>query len=174
MLPTLLPGKGLKSRRCGMRWVRSATRRWAACCRRRWSDSTRRRSGHGEVRRSGDADAAALSDAADRRGPRRAIEAEMNRGRPVSGHGEAATRGAAGADDDGGWSPAVGEEDGRRNPSRNHVTWNKQMPLEFHIEVRKTYSLLTSIAIFCGLGRWRRWCWVSLWVRQGCDPGAGG
>lgn len=32
------------------------------------------------------------------------------------------------------------------------VTWNKQMPLEFHTEVRKTYSLLTSIAIFCGFG----------------------
>jgi hypothetical protein len=35
---------------------------------------------------------------------------------------------------------------------RGEVTWNKQMPLEFHTEVRKTYSLLTSIAIFCGFG----------------------
>lgn len=32
------------------------------------------------------------------------------------------------------------------------VTWNKPMPPEFHAEVRKTYSLLTSIAIFCGFG----------------------
>jgi hypothetical protein len=32
------------------------------------------------------------------------------------------------------------------------VTWNKPMPPEFHTEVRKTYSLLTSIAIFCGFG----------------------
>ena len=38
---------------------------------------------------------------------------------------------------------------------RVEVTWNKEMPLqqpEFHSEVRKTYSLLTSIAIFCGFG----------------------
>jgi len=32
------------------------------------------------------------------------------------------------------------------------LTWNKQMPQEFHVEVRKTYSLLSSIAIFCGFG----------------------
>lgn len=32
------------------------------------------------------------------------------------------------------------------------VTWNKQMPPQFHVEVRKTYSLLSSIAIFCGFG----------------------
>ena len=35
---------------------------------------------------------------------------------------------------------------------RNEVTWNKQMPVEFHAEVQKTASLLTSIAIFCGMG----------------------
>jgi hypothetical protein len=35
---------------------------------------------------------------------------------------------------------------------RLEVTWNKQMPPEFHTEVRKTYSLLASIAIFCGFG----------------------
>jgi hypothetical protein len=35
---------------------------------------------------------------------------------------------------------------------RNQLTWNKPMPLEFHAEVRKTVSLLTSILIFCGLG----------------------
>jgi hypothetical protein len=35
---------------------------------------------------------------------------------------------------------------------RGEVTWNKPMPLDFHTEVRKTYSLLTSIAIFCGFG----------------------
>ncbi|MDE3106115.1 MAG: hypothetical protein KGK08_13150 [Acidobacteriota bacterium] len=32
------------------------------------------------------------------------------------------------------------------------LTWDKKMPLEFHAEVRKTYSLLTSIAVFCGVG----------------------
>ncbi len=35
---------------------------------------------------------------------------------------------------------------------RDQVTWNKPMPPEFHSEVRKTVSLLTSILIFCGLG----------------------
>jgi hypothetical protein len=35
---------------------------------------------------------------------------------------------------------------------RNELTWNKPMPLQFHTEVLKTYSLLTSIAVFCGVG----------------------
>lgn len=35
---------------------------------------------------------------------------------------------------------------------RAEVTWNKQMEPEFHAEVGKTYSLLTSILIFCGFG----------------------
>ena len=32
------------------------------------------------------------------------------------------------------------------------MTWNKPVPPEFHSEIRKTVSLLTSILIFCGLG----------------------
>jgi len=32
------------------------------------------------------------------------------------------------------------------------LSWNKPMPLEFHAEVQKTYSLLFSIAVFCGVG----------------------
>jgi hypothetical protein len=35
---------------------------------------------------------------------------------------------------------------------RSEVSFDKPMPLEFHAEVQKTYSLLTSIAAFCGLG----------------------
>ena len=35
---------------------------------------------------------------------------------------------------------------------RNEVTWDKPVPPEFHAEVRKTVSLLSSILIFCGLG----------------------
>jgi hypothetical protein len=38
---------------------------------------------------------------------------------------------------------------------RVEVTWNKEMPVqqpEFHAELRKTYSLLSSILIFCGFG----------------------
>ena len=35
---------------------------------------------------------------------------------------------------------------------RNEITFDKKMPLEFHAEIQKTYSLLTSIAVFCGVG----------------------
>ena len=35
---------------------------------------------------------------------------------------------------------------------RNELTWNKAVPLEVHSEIKKTVSLLTSIAAFCGLG----------------------
>jgi hypothetical protein len=35
---------------------------------------------------------------------------------------------------------------------RSEVSFDKPMPLEFHAEVAKTYSLLQSIAIFCGVG----------------------
>ena len=34
----------------------------------------------------------------------------------------------------------------------SEVSFDKPMPVEFHAEVRKTYGLLTSIAIFCGFG----------------------
>ena len=32
------------------------------------------------------------------------------------------------------------------------LSWDKKMPPQFHAEVQKTYSLLTSIAVFCGVG----------------------
>ncbi len=35
---------------------------------------------------------------------------------------------------------------------RNEITFDKKMPLEFHAEIQKTYSLLTSVAVFCGVG----------------------
>jgi hypothetical protein len=34
---------------------------------------------------------------------------------------------------------------------RNEVTWNKPMPLDYQTEVRKTFSLLVNITIFCCL-----------------------
>jgi hypothetical protein len=34
---------------------------------------------------------------------------------------------------------------------RSEVTWEKPMPPEFHAEIRKTYSLLTSIAVLSGV-----------------------
>ena len=38
---------------------------------------------------------------------------------------------------------------------RSEITFDRKMPPEFHAEVQKTYSLLTSIAIFCGWVLWR-------------------
>jgi len=35
---------------------------------------------------------------------------------------------------------------------RTEVTWNKPVPPEFHVEIRKTASLLTSIMVFSGVG----------------------
>lgn len=35
---------------------------------------------------------------------------------------------------------------------RSEITFDKAMPPEFHTEIRKTYTLLESIAMFCGLG----------------------
>ena len=35
---------------------------------------------------------------------------------------------------------------------RTELTWNKPVPPEFHVEVRKTASLLTSIMVFSGVG----------------------
>jgi hypothetical protein len=35
---------------------------------------------------------------------------------------------------------------------RSEMTFDKPMPLEFHAELQKTYSLLESIAIFSGVG----------------------
>jgi hypothetical protein len=35
---------------------------------------------------------------------------------------------------------------------RSEVSFDKPMPKEFHVEVQKTYSLLTSVAVFCGVG----------------------
>jgi hypothetical protein len=52
----------------------------------------------------------------------------------------------------GGWKLADAKEMVEGIHLRRELTWNKPMPPEFHAEVRKTVSLLTSILVFCGLG----------------------
>jgi hypothetical protein len=52
----------------------------------------------------------------------------------------------------GSWNPTEAQAVVDGIHLRNEVTWNKQVPPEFHTEVQKTVSLLTSILIFCGLG----------------------
>ena len=52
----------------------------------------------------------------------------------------------------GGWSEGDAKAMVEGIHLNNQVTFDKKMPLEFHAEVQKTYSLLTSIAVFCGVG----------------------
>lgn len=50
------------------------------------------------------------------------------------------------------WRPAEAQKMVEGIHLRDVLSWNRPMPLEFHSEVQKTYSLLASIAIFCALG----------------------
>jgi hypothetical protein len=52
----------------------------------------------------------------------------------------------------GAWTPGAAQAMVDGIHMRIEATFDKPMPLEFHAEVQKTYSLLTSIAIFCGVG----------------------
>jgi hypothetical protein len=52
----------------------------------------------------------------------------------------------------GAWTPAAAQSMVDGIHLRSIVSFDKPMPLEFHAEVQKTYSLLTSIAVFCGVG----------------------
>jgi hypothetical protein len=51
----------------------------------------------------------------------------------------------------GAWSAAAAQATVESIHLRTEVSFDKPMPLEFHAEVKKTYSLLMSIAIFCGI-----------------------
>ncbi len=82
----------------------------------------------------------------------RQIEAEMNREGAAAGTVKLRREGPLVLLTTGGWRPAEARAIVENIHLRNELTWNKPMPLEFHSEVRKTVSLLTSIAIFCGLG----------------------
>jgi hypothetical protein len=82
----------------------------------------------------------------------RQIEAEMNRQGASAGTVKLRREGPLVLLTTGAWKPAEAQEIVENIHLRNEVTWNKQMPPEFHSEIRKTVSLLTSILIFCGLG----------------------
>jgi hypothetical protein len=51
----------------------------------------------------------------------------------------------------GAWTAAAAQSMVEGIHLRTEVTFDKPMPLEFHAEVRKTYSLLTNFAIFSGI-----------------------
>jgi hypothetical protein len=82
----------------------------------------------------------------------RQIEAEMNREGALAGTVKLRREGPLVLMTTGTWKPAEAQAMIENIHLRNQLTWNKPMPLEFHSEVRKTVSLLTSILIFCGLG----------------------
>jgi hypothetical protein len=82
----------------------------------------------------------------------RQIEAEMNRQGASAGTVKLRREGPLVLLTTGAWRPAEAQEMVENIHLRNQLTWNKPMPPEFHAEVRKTVSLLTSILLFCGLG----------------------
>ena len=82
----------------------------------------------------------------------RQIEAEMNRQGTAAGTVKLRREGPLVLLTTGAWRPAEAQEIVEGIHLRNEVTWNKPVPPEFHAEVRKTVSLLTSILVFCGLG----------------------
>ncbi len=82
----------------------------------------------------------------------RQIEAEMNKEGSAAGTVKLRREGPLVMLTTGAWTSSEAKAMVENIHLRNELTWNKQMPLEFHSEVRKTVSLLTSIAIFCGLG----------------------
>jgi hypothetical protein len=50
------------------------------------------------------------------------------------------------------WTPAAAQAMVDGIHLHSVVSFDKPMPPEFHAEVQKTYSLLTSIMVFCGVG----------------------
>jgi hypothetical protein len=82
----------------------------------------------------------------------RLIETEMNREGAAAGTVKLRREGPLVLMTSGAWTPAEARSMVEGIHLRSELTWNKAVPLEFHSEVRKTVSLLTSIAVFCGVG----------------------
>jgi hypothetical protein len=82
----------------------------------------------------------------------RQIEAEMNRQGSAAGTVKLRREGPLVLLTTGPWRAAEAQEMVENIHLRDELTWNKPMPPEFHSEVRKTVSLLTSVLVFCGLG----------------------
>jgi hypothetical protein len=82
----------------------------------------------------------------------RAIEAEIRRQGAPAGTVMLRREGPLLLLTTGAWGAAEAKKMVESIHLRSEVTWNKAVPLEFHTEVMKTYSLLTSIVVFCGAG----------------------
>jgi hypothetical protein len=82
----------------------------------------------------------------------RSIEAELKQRGDAAGVVKLRREGTLLALTTGAWRPAEAQAMVDGIHLHSEVTFDKPMPLEFHAEVQKTYSLLTSVAIFCGIG----------------------
>ena len=82
----------------------------------------------------------------------RLIEAEMNRQGTAAGTVKLRREGELVLLATGAWNAAEAQKMVEGIHLQNELTWSKPMPPQFHAEVQKTYSLLASIAMFCGLG----------------------
>lgn len=82
----------------------------------------------------------------------RLIEAQMNLEGRTAGTVRIRRDGPLLALTTGPWNPAQAQKLVEGVQLHEIVSWNRPIPPSFHSEVQKTYSLLTSIAIFCGLG----------------------
>jgi hypothetical protein len=81
----------------------------------------------------------------------RAIEAEMNRQGAAAGTVKLRREGPLVLLTTGSWIPVEAERLIENIHLRSEVTWNKPVPPQFQTEIRKTVSLLTSIAILSGV-----------------------
>jgi hypothetical protein len=82
----------------------------------------------------------------------RQIEAEMNRQGGAAGTVMLRREGPLVLLTTGAWNAAEAQRLVEGIHLHSEVTWNKPVPPEFHAEIRKTVSLLTSILVFCGVG----------------------
>jgi hypothetical protein len=81
----------------------------------------------------------------------REIVAEMNREGAKAGTVKLRREGPLLAMTTGAWTPAEAQKLVEGIHLHDELTWNKPFPVDFHSEVRKTASLLSSILIFTGV-----------------------
>jgi hypothetical protein len=83
----------------------------------------------------------------------RAIEAAMNQPGAAAAAGTVKLRreGPLLALTTGAWTPAAAQAMVEAVHLHTEVSFDKPMPLEFHAEIQKTYSLLESVVIFCAI-----------------------
>jgi hypothetical protein len=82
----------------------------------------------------------------------RAIEQEINKSGAAAGTVVLRREGPLVAATTGAWPAADAKKMVEGIHLRSEVSFDKPMPLEFHTELQKTYTLLESIAIFSGVG----------------------